>query len=71
MHSNCNGQANEYYKVVLLYLDDCLVISFDNDKALREIGKYFQLKLNSIGPPKIYLGGKVIKVTLPNGVKAW
>ena len=57
--------------MVLLYVDDCLVISFEADKALSEIGKYFQLKPNSIGPPKIYLGGKVIKVTLPNGVQAW
>ena len=36
-----NGQANEYYEVVLLYVDDCLVISFEADKALRETGKYF------------------------------
>ena len=36
-----NGQANKYYEVVLLYVDDCLVISFETDKALREIGKYF------------------------------
>ena len=57
--------------MVLLYVDDCLVISFEANKALREIGKYFQLKPNSIGPPKIYLGGKVSKVTLPNGVQAW
>ena len=35
------------------------------------MGKYFELKEESIGPPKIYLGGKVSKVELENGVKAW
>jgi len=29
------------------------------------------LKPGSIGPPKIYLGGKVSQVDLPNGSKAW
>ena len=46
-----------YYEYVLLYVDDCLVIS-ENAKELltNEIGKYFELKPNSVGPPKIYLG---------------
>ena len=32
---------------------------------------YFELKEESIGPPKIYLGGHVCKVQLDNGVEAW
>ena len=32
---------------------------------------YFKLKEESIGHPTIYLGGKVSKVVLPNGVEAW
>ena len=36
-----------------------------------QIGKYFQLKEENIGPPKIYLGGKVCKVTLHTGVACW
>eukprot|EP00957_Ditylum_brightwellii_P002738 210323-Ditylum_brightwellii.AAC.1 len=32
---------------------------------------YFQLKEESVGPPKIYLGGNVQKRTLDNGIKAW
>ena len=35
-----------------------------------EIGRYFELKEESIGPPDIYLGGKVQKVTLDNGQEA-
>ena len=35
------------------------------------MGKYFELKQESIGPPKFYLGGSVRKVTLDNGVDVW
>jgi hypothetical protein len=35
------------------------------------MGKYFELKQESIGPPKIYLGGHLRKVELDNEVKAW
>ena len=60
-----NGK--EYYEYVLLWTDDCLVISHRPDYVLRnEIGKYFKLKEESIGPPKIYLGGKMRLVQLEN-----
>lgn len=56
------NNGSEHYKYVLLYMD----------KILREgIGKYFELKESSIGPPDIYSGGKLRKVILENGVKAW
>ena len=32
---------------------------------------YFYLKEESIGPPRIYLGGIICKVGLENCVKAW
>ena len=39
---------------------------------LREyIGNYFKLKEKSIGPPDVYLGGKMRRVKLENGSKAW
>ena len=42
----------EYYEYVLLYTDDCLVISDRGEDILRnEIGKYFSLKKSSIGAP--------------------
>ena len=47
-------------------------MSENGEKILREeIGKYFKLKEESIGPPKIYLGGKLSKVVLDNGTSAW
>ena len=48
------------------------MVSEHGEKILREeIGKYFMLKENSIGPPDVYLGGKMRRVKLDNGSKAW
>ena len=66
------GKHGNHWEYVLLYTDDALVVAENPNKILREeIGKYFKLKENSIGPPKIYLGGKVRKVRLENGNDAW
>ena len=65
-------QEKEYYEYILLYTDDALVISHKPEKFLRdELGKHFGLKQASIGPLKIYLGGKMRKVTFNNGMEAW
>jgi hypothetical protein len=72
MREAVKSNGEEYWEYVLLYVDDCLVVSENGDSVIRkEIGKYFTLKESSIGPPDIYLGGKVRKVTLANGCKAW
>ena len=64
--------GKEYYEYVLLWTDDCLVISLRPEFVLRkEIGKYFKLKEESIRPPKIYLGGKMRQVQLKNRNHAW
>eukprot|EP00957_Ditylum_brightwellii_P066775 5067205-Ditylum_brightwellii.AAC.1 len=67
-----HSDGTEHYEYVLLYTDDALVVGEFPERILREeIGKYFMLKDKSVGPPKIYLGGHVRKVTLENGVKCW
>ena len=72
MRAAVKSDGTEYYEYVLLYCDDTLVISENGESILRnEIGKYFELKEESIGPPSIYLGGKLSKVTLDNGIEAW
>ncbi len=62
-----------YYEYVLLYVDNVLVILERAESVLsKEIGKFFVLKDESIGPPtSMYLGGKLRQVELLNGVKAW
>jgi hypothetical protein len=64
--------GEEYYKYVLLYVNNVLVISKNAGTVLREeIGQHFVLQEESIGPPSQYLGGKHHEVTLVNGTKAW
>jgi hypothetical protein len=66
------ADGTEYYEYVLLYVDDCLVVSENPEAILRnELGKYFKLKEASIGPPDVYLGGKMWQVVMENGAKAW
>ena len=66
------SDGSDYYEYILLYTDDCLVLSENPESLLRqELGRYFTLKEESIGPPKIYLGGSVRKVQLDNGVECW
>ena len=66
-HESKQKDGTSCYKYVLLYTDDCLVIS-DNAKAIlrKEIGKSFMLKEKLIGNPGQYLGGKLRKVQLEN-----
>ena len=65
-------EGAEYWEYILLYTDNVLVISYTREKTLQDgIGKYFQLKEEPIGEPKIYLGGHMRKVTLENGQAAW
>jgi hypothetical protein len=61
----------KYYAYVLLYVDDALVIHHDGMAALREIDYYFRMKPESMGNPDLYLGCKLRKFTMPNGVEAW
>ena len=64
--------GSPYWEYVLLYVDDALCISNNAENViLNEIGKYFYVKDGSVGPPKVYLGNKVSKVTLDNQVEAW
>jgi hypothetical protein len=54
------ADGSGYHEYILLYTDDTLCVSEHPERVLRmEIGKYFDLKEESIGPPKIYLGGHV------------
>jgi hypothetical protein len=67
------SDGTEYYEYMLLYTDDALVISDFGERFLRtELGSYFELKEESIGPPDIYLGGgKMRKFVLRNNAEAW
>ena len=61
----------KYYAYILLYVDDALCVHHDGVKALEELDYFFKMKDNSIGDPEMYLGAKIKKMVLPNGVEAW
>ena len=48
-----------------------MVIHHDELIILKKIDKYFTLKPSPIGDPDIYLGDKLIKMTMLNGVWCW
>jgi hypothetical protein len=57
MRKAIKSDGTTHWEYVLLYTDDALVVSEKPESILRnELGKQFQLKEESIGPPKIYLG---------------
>ena len=71
MKAETRPDGFRYYSYVLLYVDDCLCIHHDAENVLRQVDKYFMMKPGSIGDPDIYLGAKLRKVRLDNGVEAW
>ena len=74
MQASKREDNTDYWEYILLYyVDDCLcIISTYPEKLVREeTRKYFMMKEASIGPPDIYLGGKVSKVELETGEICW
>ena len=72
MRPAIKSDGNTYYEYILLYVDNALVMSENEESILRnELGRYFHLKEESIGSPTVYLGGRVCKVQLEKGVWAW
>ena len=72
MRPAIKSDGTKCYDYVLLYVDDAMVVSKNAESILRnELGRYFELKEESIGHPDHYLGGKVRKDQLENGVNAW
>jgi hypothetical protein len=58
--------------ICLLHTDGALAIGVNAKNILREeIGRYFELKEASIGPLKLYFGGRTREVELDNGFHAW
>ena len=64
--------GRKYYEFLVFYTDDTMCISHKAKHVMRnEIGKYFELKEESIGTPKLYLGGHLRNLTLEKSVEAW
>jgi hypothetical protein len=59
------------YAYVLIYVDDILAIGHDAMTQLNKIDQHFNLKKRLMGDPDIYLGSRLRRVVLPNGVESW
>ena len=63
--------GNDYYEILLVYVDNVLAYSHDSEAVMVGIAAKFDIKNDRIAEPKLYFGGKVEKFQLPNGKYAW
>jgi hypothetical protein len=56
---------------ILIYVDDSLCVHHDPGSPLAKLDAYFKMKEGSIQVPAFFLGAKLKKTVLPNGVVAW
>ena len=63
------SDGTSYYEYIILSTNDALVVCQHTEETLRkDLGLYFELKEDSIGPSKIYPGGNYRRVQLENDV---
>jgi hypothetical protein len=60
-----------YWAYILIYVDDILCVHHDPCSPLAKLDGYFKMKEGSIQVPTFYLGAKLKKTVLPNGVVVW
>ena len=63
--------GEEYYELILVYVDDILLVSANPQPVLDEIDSHYKIKAGSVGEPSLYLGAQVYKHSLPDGSWAW
>jgi hypothetical protein len=61
----------KYWAYILIYVDDILCVHHEPGTSLAQIDKYFKMKPGSIMEPNFYLGAKLKKTVMQNGVVAW
>jgi hypothetical protein len=60
-----------YWAYILIYVDDILCVHHDPGSPLAKMDEYFKMKEGSIQVTTFYLGSKLKKTVLPNGMVAW
>jgi hypothetical protein len=60
-----------FYEYLLVYTDNLLAIAINPKSILDNVNLYFNLKPESVGHPNIYLGSKISKAKMANGVESW
>jgi hypothetical protein len=60
-----------YWAYILIYVDDIVCVHNGPGSPLAKLDEYFKMKEGSIQVPTLYLGAKLKKTVLPNGVVTW
>jgi hypothetical protein len=61
----------QYWAYIMIYVDNILCVHHKPGVPLTKLYQYFKMKNGSIQEPTFYLGAKLNKTTLQNGVIAW
>jgi Reverse transcriptase (RNA-dependent DNA polymerase) len=70
MRPGVKGDGYCYYEYVLMYVDDCRIVSHDPQKIINSLTEEYKYKLKDVGEPKQYLGAKIGSYTFSDGVKS-
>jgi Reverse transcriptase (RNA-dependent DNA polymerase) len=62
--------GDKYYEYILVYVDDCLIISEDPQKILSFLLDVHEYRIKDVGPPSRFLGAKIGPLTL-DGIDTW
>jgi hypothetical protein len=60
-----------YWAYIFIYVDDIFCVHHNPGSPLAKLDEYFKMKEGSIQFTTFYLGAKLKKTVLPNGVVAW
>lgn len=63
--------GEEYYEMVLTYVDDILCVSAKPEGTMKQIQAKFKLKNDAYLPPTDYLGAGIGRMTTANGTECW
>ena len=64
---NTNEDGTDYYKLLLVYVDNVLACIHDAKEVMTGIAEKFEINNDEIAEPKLYLGGNIENFQLPNG----
>ena len=65
------SDGQKYYELLLVYVDNILLVCHDPKPTLTSLGQIYDLKEDSLGKPKQYLGSQVYKYSILDGSWAW
>jgi Reverse transcriptase (RNA-dependent DNA polymerase) len=68
--SPSKGDLTDYYKYILVYVDDLLVVSEHHGEILTRLSEDYRYRLKDVGVPTRFLGAKIGKKMI-NGSEYW